>query len=176
MKKHFNLGLIFGLLIGLFLGSAAIAMATTPVKLIVNGEDITYKSDVPPQIINGRTLVPARALAEALGATVSWDSATNTVIVNSLKPSELKPPKNEASQDWVSARDLIDTYPAITEVFAEEELEIKGKNELLISNFYYQNINDGTYSLESNLGTLEIKKDNSRLYFSINNLKALGVL
>lgn len=50
--------------------SVSIAQATNPIKLIVNGVDITYKSDVPPQIINGRTLVPARALAESLGASV----------------------------------------------------------------------------------------------------------
>lgn len=35
--------------------------------------------DVPPIIQNGRTLIPFRALFEALGATVSWTEATQTV-------------------------------------------------------------------------------------------------
>lgn len=36
------------------------------------------ETDVPPTAINGRTLVPVRAIFEALGATVSWDQDTQT--------------------------------------------------------------------------------------------------
>lgn len=35
--------------------------------------------DVPPAVINGRTLVPLRAIFEALGASVDWNPATRTV-------------------------------------------------------------------------------------------------
>lgn len=35
-----------------------------------------------PYLKNGRTMVPLRAIAEGLGADVSWDSNTNTVTVN----------------------------------------------------------------------------------------------
>ena len=45
----------------------------------VNGEEKTL--DVPPQIINGRTLVPARAVAESFGADVVWNDNTQTVII-----------------------------------------------------------------------------------------------
>ncbi len=37
--------------------------------------------DQPPIIRNGRTLLPARAFAEELGATVDWDEETRTVIM-----------------------------------------------------------------------------------------------
>lgn len=37
------------------------------------------QADVPPMIVDGRTLVPVRALFESLGATVDWDDATQTV-------------------------------------------------------------------------------------------------
>lgn len=53
------------------------------------GEDTLYTSkdtitlDVPAQIINGRTMVPLRAVSEALQATVSWDAATETVTIQS---------------------------------------------------------------------------------------------
>lgn len=40
--------------------------------------------DVPPQIYGGRTLVPVRAISEALGANVSWDADTRTVTVSSV--------------------------------------------------------------------------------------------
>ena len=43
--------------------------------------------DVAPQTINGRTLLPIRVLCEALGADVSWDGETQTVIITC--PQEL---------------------------------------------------------------------------------------
>ena len=41
-----------------------------------NGKYMTF--DVPPLIINSRTMVPMRAIFEALGCTVTWDGATQT--------------------------------------------------------------------------------------------------
>ncbi|MBE6682424.1 MAG: copper amine oxidase N-terminal domain-containing protein, partial [Ruminococcaceae bacterium] len=44
-----------------------------------NGEGVTL--DVAAQILNGRTMVPARAIAEAYGVDVQWDAATRTVVL-----------------------------------------------------------------------------------------------
>lgn len=44
-----------------------------------NNENIEL--DVPAQIINDRTLVPARAVAEAFGCYVDWNGETKTVII-----------------------------------------------------------------------------------------------
>jgi Copper amine oxidase N-terminal domain. len=38
--------------------------------------------DVPPQVIDGRTLVPVRAISEALGIDVDWNNDTSTVILS----------------------------------------------------------------------------------------------
>ena len=46
-------------------------------KASVNGEIKTM--DVVPQVVEGRTLVPVRFLAESVGAEVAWDDATRTV-------------------------------------------------------------------------------------------------
>ena len=46
------------------------------IKILVNGEKLIC--DQPPVIIDGRTLVPMRAIFEKLGATVSWDAETST--------------------------------------------------------------------------------------------------
>ena len=78
MRK--SMYLLVGLLIGLLVGSSSLAFANSPIKLIINDKEITC--DVQPQIINGRVMVPARFVAESLGATVSWDSANNAVVVN----------------------------------------------------------------------------------------------
>lgn len=49
------------------------------VTLKVNGEAVSL--DVPPVIIQDRTLVPSRGLFETLGATVEWKGNTRQVII-----------------------------------------------------------------------------------------------
>ncbi|MBQ4160165.1 MAG: leucine-rich repeat protein, partial [Clostridia bacterium] len=49
-------------------------------EMKVNTQIITL--DVPAKIINDRTMVPARAVAEAFGCNVSWDAENNAVIIN----------------------------------------------------------------------------------------------
>ena len=47
--------------------------------LVRNGQNITL--DVPAKVAGGRTLVPARAVAESFGAKVSWDGETSTATI-----------------------------------------------------------------------------------------------
>lgn len=69
---------VVGILVaGVLLGTAALAQ--TGIKIVVSGREI--EPDVPPQIVNGRTMVPLRFVAEALDAGVSWDESTRTVSV-----------------------------------------------------------------------------------------------
>lgn len=51
--------------------------AEVPITVSVDGEQVVF--DVQPQLIGGRTMVPLRAIFEALGATVLWDDTTQTV-------------------------------------------------------------------------------------------------
>lgn len=51
-----------------------------PITLIINEKII--ESDVPPIIIDSRTLVPARAVFEELGATVSWVEETQKIFIS----------------------------------------------------------------------------------------------
>ncbi|WP_274364194.1 copper amine oxidase N-terminal domain-containing protein [Paenibacillus thermotolerans] len=46
---------------------------------LVNGKEV--KLDVPAQAVKGRTVIPMRFLSEALGAKVSFDKETQSVIV-----------------------------------------------------------------------------------------------
>ncbi len=57
--------------------------ANQPIDLVVDHKVI--QCDVPPQIINGRVMVPARYVAEALGAEVEWSEKYNTVFIYSNK-------------------------------------------------------------------------------------------
>lgn len=57
----------------------ALATAYEPVRLIVDGKDITEISN--PVIENDRLLVPIRYVAEAIGAEVDWDAEKRAVYV-----------------------------------------------------------------------------------------------
>lgn len=41
----------------------------------------TFDIDVAPQILNSRLMIPLRAIAESIDATVEWDSTTKTVSI-----------------------------------------------------------------------------------------------
>lgn len=62
--------------------TVGIAIGDTKVRL---GEGAEIESDVPAQIINGRTMVPLRILSESIGAEVNWDGATRTITVDTPK-------------------------------------------------------------------------------------------
>jgi len=49
------------------------------ISVVVNGEYVNF--DVQPQIINGRTMIPVRAVAEAFNADVIWDGENQTVTI-----------------------------------------------------------------------------------------------
>ncbi len=73
MKRMLSLFVCSVLLLACF--SPAV-MAMENVNVVLNGELIEF--DVPAQIINGRTMVPMRAIFEALDAEVEWDDETQT--------------------------------------------------------------------------------------------------
>jgi len=61
-----------------------------------NSEQITL--DVPAQLVNGRTMVPARAVAESFGAEVGWEQSTQTVTINTTGQSPT--PSITSVLDW----------------------------------------------------------------------------
>ncbi|MBQ3118707.1 MAG: leucine-rich repeat protein [Clostridia bacterium] len=50
-------------------------------KKVVDGVETSIEIDVPAMILGDRTMVPARAPMENFGASVRWDGATRTVII-----------------------------------------------------------------------------------------------
>ena len=78
MKKLRNILcalLVMSLCIGL--GNSFIASANGDILVILDGMALEF--DVPPQIINNRTMVPLRVIFEELGAEVEWENETRTV-------------------------------------------------------------------------------------------------
>lgn len=60
-------------------GSTTIVLTINNKQAKVNNQNVML--DVPATIINGRTLVPARFIAESLGKRVEWDNTSRTVLV-----------------------------------------------------------------------------------------------
>lgn len=85
MKRLYTLLLTLGLLLVLTLTASG---AGNGVRIFVNGTPL----DAPASYISagGTTMVPLRAIAEALGCTVAWDPATATVSISSL-PEDAAP-------------------------------------------------------------------------------------
>lgn len=85
MKRLYTLLLTLGLLLVLTLTASG---AGNGVRIFVNGSPL----DASASYISagGTTMVPLRAIAEALGCTVAWDPATATVSISSL-PEDAAP-------------------------------------------------------------------------------------
>lgn len=83
----FSTGLVVGLLIGFLLATSSLALADNPIRLIVNGAEVS--SNPPPQMIGNRVFVPVRFVAEALGAEVEWDRNDETVIIKSSREVDI---------------------------------------------------------------------------------------
>ncbi len=122
--------LLTGILIGSLLFGSVAVFADQTIKLIVNGQVIN--SDVSPQIIDGRTMIPARALAEALGATVSWDASQNAVIVTSQgqKPATVSSGKSIdlTSLEYAGTNNASRLYiDKLKNMFTDRKFKIAGK-------------------------------------------------
>ncbi|WP_199624585.1 stalk domain-containing protein [Paenibacillus alkalitolerans] len=68
--------LVMALALGIFPVTSA---AASSIKVVKDGTTLSF--DENPQVINGRTFVPYRKLAEEIGAKVSWDDASDKVTV-----------------------------------------------------------------------------------------------
>ena len=73
-KKVVSLFLTLIMVIGMFIIPVN---ADSGIKVLLDGKELTF--DVPPQLINSRTMVPMRKIFEAMGATVEWNGETQTV-------------------------------------------------------------------------------------------------
>lgn len=58
-----------------------------------NGKE--FKMDVPPMNINDRTMLPVRALANALDLKITWDDPSRTVSISTTGSEAVTPPTTE---------------------------------------------------------------------------------
>lgn len=121
-----------GVLVGFLLGSVGVVVAADTflgypvVNVVVNGKSI--QSDTPGVIIEGRTMLPVRAIADTLGLDVKWDGATKTVTLT----SKVAAPKDSVYSDqYVSVSNVTvrKTSLNVTEIL----MEVTGVNKSTVS-------------------------------------------
>jgi len=77
----------------------AIRIAIDSATFTVNDQE--FALEVSAQIIGGRTLLPIRAVLEAVGYFVEWDAATQTVLVAS-EPFATRPEQLQEALVWLA--------------------------------------------------------------------------
>lgn len=87
--KKFVSGLITGTIISGIIGAAAVSYTAQPAtfKVLVNGKE--FNSDPPALVVEGRTYLPLRAIGDALGVPVNWNSELNQAEVGNA-PSAIE--------------------------------------------------------------------------------------
>lgn len=76
MRKILNKITSFIICICIIFPCFSVCIADEEIKVNIDSSPVSF--DVPPSMINNRTMVPMRAIFEALGARVTWDESTAT--------------------------------------------------------------------------------------------------
>lgn len=110
MKKKLFISLLavvfsFSIVVGL-------AFSKGNIKIVVNSQQVT--SDVAPQMVNNRVMVPISVVSKALGINVDWNQKNQTV---TIKDKAISSQKDIWKQDlefigsgWASLRNIIGTF------------------------------------------------------------------
>lgn len=181
-KKLLIKGIPLGMLVGflsVFLICSGFAVGGSPLKLIINNKEVVC--DPAPQIINNSVMVPARSVAENLGATVEWDSAGNTVKITGSDQSETAAAAN--SQPAASEKDSplpLDSLQKSTDWSGLPKTTLYGMEALTYNNEIYVNAQDAIsyYKVNGAVWNKNDKTLNFPLYhksFKLNELSGSDV-
>jgi N-acetylmuramoyl-L-alanine amidase len=143
--------------------------------LKVDGEVVN--SDLPPIIINGRSLVPVRAIFEKLGAKVGWDAASKKVTISydsntiELKINDVNALVNGTKVAMEVPAKIINDRTVVPVRFVGEQLGMevgwnaeKGEITLDSGKSVVASINDINYKIDGNLHQVKIELDKCREY------------
>lgn len=93
--------------------SSEIILQINNPNMTVNGTEKPIDGDgTVPVIVNDRTLLPVRAVAEEMGGTVQWDGSTKTVTLN-YEEYEIKLIIDDNTAYLNGAAQILDTAPTI---------------------------------------------------------------
>ena len=110
MKQRMQ-GMVVGVLLTVLLLSATMVHAnnrvtreiTYGVNVMLNGEMVQFDYDSRPFVMEGRTFLPLRTIADLVGLPVDFDPATNTAIVGNRHAEPVRRPLTQAAPHFDSA-------------------------------------------------------------------------
>lgn len=147
----------------LWIGSREIRMGDGAVETI----------DVPAQVVNGRTLVPLRAVSQCMGAKVNWDGATKTININ-REPAEFYYQNDyygytfdtpagfrymEELADGIGAWYEHETDPVYVNVTSEYIPAPAGNSIAALQKFFHDEVEEVSYSMIVDEYSMELMCD-----------------
>ena len=157
MKKLFCLLLFVCIIFSSFNIIYADTNRDIKVRLVnFRGEDFSWVSenwiefDVKPQIVDGRTMVPIRAVTEALGFNVDWDDLSQCVTIY----KEINQPNdNSVKNKWYNFEQFHRPYCVFTTIdsgknmrgFSNEIIFTSNLNNIKVSDFLYKETSGKKY-------------------------------
>lgn len=154
--------------------TATFVKELTIVKVTENAHQLTvggkaFELDVPAQIINGSMMLPLRAVGEATGLYVDWDSETKTVVLSGestdTRVNSLKDNKGGTVENLSSIKTYVDVNRALTlgYTYVDQIFEyMYVGNEVDFENMDYERIisfNDITISKTNTIDENKYNKD-----------------
>ena len=96
----------------------------------------TFTMDVPPMIVNDRTMLPVRALATALDLDITWDDATRTVNIAQKKAATVTPSVTPEVNNYITLNKVnVPSSTTAGQVFTiQANGKIKDWEEVLVAN------------------------------------------
>lgn len=135
-----------------------------------NGKEETIQIDQPPVIVDGRTLVPTRFVAQAFDKIVAWDDSEKTVIIFDLQYfiDKLKDKAPNFYEYITSANNAPETFEAsdyleLSYTIRDTNLNEKGYATITGNLETIVNTNDAHFDLETEISAynLELEKKNA---------------
>lgn len=119
--------------------------------------------DVPAAIVEGRTLIPARFISQALGYEVDWEHDTRTVLI-STGSKKLEKTDNEFAFQGITIGDSVNKVINILGRPAREDLSKYGFNWYIYNDDYSKYIqigidNDKVVGIYTNTGDWQSKRN-----------------
>ncbi|MED4584281.1 stalk domain-containing protein [Brevibacillus choshinensis] len=103
-KLWLSLSICVSSMVGLSVPASAAPTSTT---ILLDGYPLAFPT--PPVIVKGTTMVPFRAISEAMGVDVQWDGATQTITAVQTSGQEHKTVKMTLKNPQISVNDQLVT-------------------------------------------------------------------
>ena len=131
----------------------------------VNGS--LFKMDIPPKLINSKTMIPVRFVSQAIGLNVSWDNKTRVINISEPK-EETTEATSQAVQQSVTNAPIITLNKITAPSSNERTFAIYANNK--IEKFEQVILENGAVAIDiyNSINNIEDKNINSNLDFISN--------